>query len=51
MQISGGLDKHNPNVKVIHTAELLMEKRKDQKSSKYKNKTKNKKEVVFNRQY
>jgi iron-sulfur cluster protein len=28
MQISGGLDKRNPNIKVIHTAELLLEKRK-----------------------
>ena len=28
MQISGGLDKQNPKIKVIHTAELLLEKRK-----------------------
>lgn len=28
MQISGGLDKKNPKIKVIHTAELLLEKRK-----------------------
>ncbi|ODA41303.1 L-lactate dehydrogenase (quinone) large subunit LdhH [Desulfosporosinus sp. BG] len=28
MQISGGLDKRNPGIKVIHTAELLLEKRK-----------------------
>lgn len=27
MQISGGLDKKNPKIKVIHTAELLLEKR------------------------
>lgn len=28
MQISGGLDKQNTGIKVIHTAELLLEKRK-----------------------
>ena len=28
MQISGGLDKQNPGIRVIHTAELLLEKRK-----------------------
>ena len=28
MQISGGLDKQNPGIKVIHTAELLLDKRK-----------------------
>ncbi|MDP4158432.1 MAG: LUD domain-containing protein [Bacillota bacterium] len=27
MQISGGLDKRNPKIKVMHTAELLLEKR------------------------
>ncbi|HZK83712.1 MAG TPA: LUD domain-containing protein [Desulfosporosinus sp.] len=31
MQIGGGLDKKNPNIKVIHTAELLLEKRKNAK--------------------
>ena len=31
MQISGGLDKKNPKIKVIHTAELLLEKRKKAK--------------------
>lgn len=35
MQISGGLDKQNPKIKVIHTAELLLEKRK-KKQNKYK---------------
>ena len=29
MQIGGGLDKKNPKIKVIHTAELLLEKRKN----------------------
>lgn len=38
MQIGGGLDKKNPNIKVIHTAELLLEKRKNSKK-----KSKNKK--------
>ncbi len=28
MQIGGGLDKKNPKIKVMHTAELLLEKRK-----------------------
>jgi len=31
MQIGGGLDKKNPKIKVIHTAELLLEKRKKTK--------------------
>ena len=29
MQISGGLDKRNPKIQVLHTAELLMQKRKN----------------------
>ena len=27
MQIAGGLDKQNPGIKVMHTAEILLEKR------------------------
>lgn len=34
MQIGGGLDKKNPKIKVIHTAELLLEKRKNSKKKK-----------------
>ncbi|HEY8910461.1 MAG TPA: LUD domain-containing protein [Desulfosporosinus sp.] len=34
MQISGGLDKKNPKIKVIHTAELLLEKRKKAETNK-----------------
>lgn len=36
MQISGGLDKKNPKIKVIHTAELLLDKRKKVKKDKKK---------------
>jgi len=34
MQIGGGLDKKNPKIKVIHTAQLLLEKRKKAKNNK-----------------
>jgi len=33
MQIGGGLDKKNPKIKVMHTAELLLEKRKNSKKN------------------
>lgn len=36
MQISGGLDKRNPGVRAIHTAELLLDKRKNMKKNRVK---------------